>query len=113
MTARAFRRWCRRRGIRQRFGAVGKYGSIAVIERLIRTLKEDGLRGLLVPLSKAAFDRELRLFVSWYNGHRPHSSLDAATPDEVYYRHRPATRRPEDKRFKRSTGRGRFYIRRQ
>jgi transposase InsO family protein len=29
--ARAFRRWCRRRGIRQRFGAIGKYGSLAVI----------------------------------------------------------------------------------
>ena len=34
---KAFGQWCRRRGIRQRFGAVGKYGSIAVIERLIRT----------------------------------------------------------------------------
>jgi len=36
---KAFGRWCRRRGIRQRFGAVGKYGSIAVVERLIRTIK--------------------------------------------------------------------------
>ena len=36
-TAREFKRWCRRRGIRQRFGAIGKYGSLAVIERCIRT----------------------------------------------------------------------------
>jgi len=28
--AREFRRWCRRRGIRQRFGAIGKYGSLGV-----------------------------------------------------------------------------------
>jgi transposase InsO family protein len=37
--ARAFKRWCRRRGIRQRFGAIGKYGSLAMIERAIRTFK--------------------------------------------------------------------------
>jgi transposase InsO family protein len=41
---KGFRRWCRRRGIKPRFGAVGKYGSIAVIERLIRTLKDEGFR---------------------------------------------------------------------
>lgn len=41
---KAFKRWCRRRKIRPRFGAVGHYGSIAVIERFIRTLKDDGLR---------------------------------------------------------------------
>ena len=38
-TARSFRRGCRRAGIRQRFGAIGKHGSIALIERCIRTLK--------------------------------------------------------------------------
>lgn len=36
----AFQSWCRRRGIGQRFGAVGQHGSIAVVERFIRTLKE-------------------------------------------------------------------------
>ncbi len=34
-----FKRWCRRKGIRPRFGAVGRRGSIAVVERLILTLK--------------------------------------------------------------------------
>jgi transposase InsO family protein len=33
----AFRRWCHRRGIRQRFWAIGRYGSLAVVERFIRT----------------------------------------------------------------------------
>lgn len=37
--SKTFGRWCRSRKIRQRFGAVGKYGSIAVIERFFRTLK--------------------------------------------------------------------------
>jgi len=33
-----FRAWSRRKAIRQRFGAAGKYGSIAVIERFILTI---------------------------------------------------------------------------
>jgi len=43
-TARSFRRGCRRAGIRQRFGAIGKHGSIALVERCIRTLKDEGVR---------------------------------------------------------------------
>lgn len=39
----AFRKWCRRRRIKPRYGAVGKYGSLAVIERLNRTLKYERL----------------------------------------------------------------------
>jgi len=41
---KGFRKWCRHRGIRQRFGAVQKYGSISVIERLMRTMKSEALR---------------------------------------------------------------------
>src|SRR5262249_45745695 len=39
-TCAGFRHWCRRRGIRHRRGAVGRSGSIAVVERFIRTLKD-------------------------------------------------------------------------
>src|SRR5213593_1587115 len=46
-TAREFKRWCRRRGVRQRFGAIGKYGSLAVIERCIRTIKHECTRRLI------------------------------------------------------------------
>ena len=89
-----FRKWCRRRGIRQRFGAVQKYGSISVIERLMRTMKSEALRRILVPLDRRAFRREVSLFVRWYNGHRPHSSLQAAAPDEIYLEHLPRSREP-------------------
>jgi transposase InsO family protein len=41
-TVEEFGVWCRRRGIRQRFGAIGKYGSLAVIERFIRSMKNEG-----------------------------------------------------------------------
>lgn len=90
----AFGKWCRRRGIRQRFGAIGKYGSIAVIERLMRTLKQECTRRLLVPYSKPTLRRELRYFTTWYNGHRPHLSLQAAAPDEIYQGLEPACLQP-------------------
>jgi putative transposase len=85
-----FRRWCRRRGIRQRFGAVGKYGSIAVVERFIRTMKTECTRRILVPLRLAAIQRELTILAEWYNGDRPHEVLAARTPDEIYFGRRPA-----------------------
>ncbi len=34
-----FKAWCQRRGIRPRYGAIGKHGSIAVVERAILTMK--------------------------------------------------------------------------
>jgi transposase InsO family protein len=83
--SRGFRQWCRRRGIAQRFGAVGKHGSIAVIERFIRTMKEECTRRLLVPYDRRSRQREISLYVSWYNAHRPHALLEARTPNEVYY----------------------------
>ena len=89
-----YRLWCRRRGIRPRFGAVGQRGSIAVIERLIRTMKHDLLRGMPIPLRQVMLDQELRLRLGWYNEHRPHASLGGRTPKEVYSRRSPANRRP-------------------
>jgi transposase InsO family protein len=93
--AKGFRRWCRRRRIQHRFGALGKHGSLAVIERCIRTVKNECTRRLsVVPYRLAAFEQELELYCSWYNGCRPHSWLSGATPDEAYHRTRPAHRMP-------------------
>jgi hypothetical protein len=80
-----FRQWCDQRRIRQRFGAVGKCGSLAVVERFIRTMKNEGTQRFLVSANRAAFQRELDHLAAWYNGDRPHTALDAATPDEIYY----------------------------
>jgi putative transposase len=93
-SSNGFKRWCRRHPIRQRFGAVGKPGSIAVIERLIRTLKEYTRILPIVPLARHAFHREISLFVAWYNADRPHTTLQGATPDEIYFGRRPACRLP-------------------
>jgi Integrase core domain len=90
--SKGYRRWCRQRGIKPRFGAVGQHGSIAVIERLIRRVKE-GLRQIVVPLQHAAMRREMLSLVDWYNEHRPHTTLQGRTPDEVYFRRFTANRR--------------------
>jgi putative transposase len=87
-------RWCRRRGIRPRFGAIGQYGSIAVLERCLKTLKYELLRDAQIPLRRARLQQELRLRIGWYNEHRPHTSLRGRTPNEVYFRKSPAHRRP-------------------
>ena len=85
-----FQQWCRRRGIQQRFGAVGKYGSVSVIERFIRTLKDECTRLLIVPYQRDSFRRELIHFINWYNEDRPHTRLDVRTPNEVYFGKSPA-----------------------
>ena len=79
-TARAFGRWCRLRGISRRFGAVEKHGSLSVVERLIRTVKNECTRKLLVSFDDREFRNELALFMKWYNGYRPHSGLEIRTP---------------------------------
>jgi transposase InsO family protein len=94
-TSAGFKDWCRRRNIRQRIGAVGKQGSIAVVERFIRSLKSGCTRVLaVVPLLRHSMQRELRLYVDWFNQDRPHSRLAGATPAEMYYGRRPACRAP-------------------
>ena len=81
-TSKTFRRWCRKRDVRQRFGAVGQKGSIAVIERFFRTLKSEGTRPISIPLRIATIREEMALFATWYNQHRPHRALDGRTPAE-------------------------------
>jgi putative transposase len=90
-----FRQWVKRKGIRPpRYGAVGKHGSIAVVERMIRTMKDECTRRILIPLCLDQFRHEILSFVDWYNEHRPHTTLAGRTPNEVYFSRTPAQRRP-------------------
>lgn len=90
-------------GSRQRYGAVGKHGSIAVIERLILTIKL-ALGLLLTPkLHLEELQTKLDRTVQWYNALRPHTTLGCATPIERYRgltpaaaSATPAPRRPRD-----------------
>jgi transposase InsO family protein len=81
--AEDFKAWCRSRNIRPRYGAVGKHGSIAVIERFIRSLKTECTRNLVVPYRREAIRREVGLYAAWYNEYRPNQALGGRTPNEV------------------------------
>ena len=73
---------------------VGQHGSIALIERFIRTVKDEATRRILVPQRGSTFRRELDYFFAWYNACRPHTALEGRTPNEGYFRLRSANRRP-------------------
>jgi transposase InsO family protein len=90
----SFKSWCERKGIQPRFGAVGKKGSIAVVERFIGSLKSECISLILVPFRTRAIRGELSLFTDWYNLHRPHSALQGQTPAEVYNGMKPASQCP-------------------
>ena len=70
--------------VKQRFGAVGKHGSIAVTERVIRTLKHEWLKH--VPVIKGVDHLEALLadFACYYNGWRPHMALGGAVPALIH-----------------------------
>jgi putative transposase len=89
-----FKSWLRRKHIKPRYGAVGQHGSIAVVERFIRTMKDESLRRIIVPTKHDIMRREILYFIQWYNEARPHSTLDGRTPNEVYDGLRPANQRP-------------------
>ena len=89
-TAKRFRKSLRRLGARQRFGAIGKYGSIAIIERLWRTLKDALKLRSFKPLVKADLQQRLHLGLYYYTYLRPHQGLGGATPAEIHFGHTPA-----------------------
>lgn len=87
---RVFRGALRRLGVKPRSGAIGKKGSIALIERLWRTLKDDlGLRSLRPLVAEDLLEKvELGLVHNAY--FRPHQALGGATPAEIYFGRTPA-----------------------
>lgn len=89
-----FKEWCRRKGIRPRYGAVGEHGSIAIIERLIRSLKSECTRRISVSFRLDQMRDEVACYATWYNQHRPHSALGGCTPLEVYGSSSPANEEP-------------------
>lgn len=89
-TAKEFRESLVRLGTRQRVGAIGKTGSIAVIERFFRTLKEVLSLRRVRPLTKQDLENRLQLFLVHYAYLRPHQGLGGAAPAEVYFGIKPA-----------------------
>ena len=74
--------------------AVGKHGSIAIVERFIRSMKHECTRRFQVPFRRDRVRGELALYVAWYNNHRPHGAPGVRTPNEVYSSLPPACEKP-------------------
>jgi len=102
-----YKAWCRSRGIDPRFGAVGQHGSIAVVERFIRTLKEGCTRQIVVLSRRQDFRNHIGWFLFWYNEFRPHMTLEGKTPSEVYHARPPANEQP---RIRAHAGRSRRRV---
>ncbi len=88
-TSRAFKRALARLGVRHRYGAIGRSGSIAIIERFFRTLKTIARVRSNPPLLRADLERRLTLAFDYYAWLRPHQGLAGATPVEVYLGNKP------------------------
>jgi hypothetical protein len=90
----SFKRWCRRESILPQFGAVGEHGSIAIVERFVRSMKNECTFRILVPLRLEAMRHELGLYASWYNLHRPSPAVGGRTTWELYVGRQPANAKP-------------------
>jgi len=76
-------------GVKQRFGAIGEHGSIAVTERVNRTLKEEWLRRVLIIGGIAHLAELFGSFAEWHNQWRPHMTLGGCRPADFYRRETP------------------------
>ena len=80
----------RRLGVKLRYGAIGKKGSIALIERLWRTLKDAVRLRWLRPIVAEDLLEKVKMGLVHYAHFRPHQALDGATPAEIYFGRTPA-----------------------
>ena len=80
----AFAELLRQWNVKQRFGAVGKHGSIAVTERAILTLKHEWLKRVPVIRGMDHLTSLLVHFELYYNEYRGHMTLNGATPATVH-----------------------------
>jgi transposase InsO family protein len=84
-TAERFEKLLRDQGIQHRIGAIGKSGSIALIERFWRILKEELRLPIFRPLTQEDLERRVAYAALHYTFFRPHHALDGATPAEVLH----------------------------
>jgi putative transposase len=83
-TASGFTRVLRRLGIGHRYGAVGRKGSIALLERFWRTMKSEYAGGLVLFRPLGSIRVRLTSYVAWLNRDMPHQGLAQRTPEEVH-----------------------------
>ena len=75
--------------IKPRLGAIGRHGSIAVTERVNKTLKYEWLKRVALIKGIDNLTDLCKEFELWYNSWRPHMTLDGIRPDDVFYNNKP------------------------
>lgn len=73
---------CIEKKISQRFTRVKRPQTNGKAERVIRTLMEMWHRKTIFT-SRSHRHQELKRFINWYNGVKPHASLNNSTPEEI------------------------------
>jgi len=77
--------------LQQRFGAIGKTGSIATIERFWKTIKDLLGLPLAPPFLRSELERRLDATVTYYAELKPHHGLGGETPADRYFEREPAS----------------------
>ena len=54
-----------------------------VVERFIRSVKQEAFAAIVLPMSLRLLVREIDAYLVWYHEHRPHQGLAGRTPREV------------------------------
>jgi putative transposase len=90
-TSEAFTGLLHSHGIRISMDGRGQWRDNVFIERLWRSVKYEDVY-LKAYESVAQARQSLARYFDFYNARRPHSSLDAQTPDTVYFSHHPQLR---------------------
>jgi transposase InsO family protein len=100
-TSRRFQKHLSRLGTRHRYCAVGKHGSIALLERFWLSLKSSLPWTWCIFGTAEALQRHVSVVAKGYNTERPHTALRGATPDDKRRgRRRRARDVPEHGRWK-------------
>ena len=86
-TSEAFTGRLKKEGIQISMDGKGRWADNVFVERLWRSLKYEHVY-LHAYESVAAARMKIGRYFDFYNSQRPHSSLEAQTPDQVYF-HRP------------------------
>jgi len=84
-TAEEFRAAVNAHKVRIRYGAIGLTHSLGLIDRFFRTIKDSLSLRTFRPWNLRDFRRRLAIALLHYDYVRPHASLEAFTPIEVYY----------------------------
>lgn len=73
-----------KRDAKHLLGAVGRHGSIAVTERVIRTMKHEWLHRVPAIRGLDHLAQLLRYFAVYYNDYRGHAALGGAVPAVIH-----------------------------